>query len=402
MDQTLETLTQALKIGDAQQRREIAGELGRRGKAGDLRVIPILIDLLHDEGSYVDEAASDALWSIGAPAVPALSDLLNDRDLPWLPRQWAARTFMYIGDPRAAGPMAAVVLNETEDPALRRIVAGYLGNIKTGDAFDALVAAMTDPGIALDVRVAAIRGLGEMRDSRAFEPLAALLRQEDIRFMPLEMERELRRIRAMQASASSSEAEQMADMIKRAEPGRSLHNEILTALRYLHDPRTIDLAFDDLRSDDDDRQGAAAAAIGDVGEPAIDPLLSALRSDNPRLRAGAALALGYAEDPRATKPLAAILLGDPAVGARRAAAFSLGFIKDDRVAAALISGLRDEDMLVRQNSVHGLYSRASTGHADLDALPALEWIAGHDPGTIYGKYPVREAATRAIREIRRA
>lgn len=81
-NEPLDMLTHALGSGDAQQRQAIVAALGRRGRAGDLRVIPILISLLYDEGSYIDEAASDALGSVGAAAVPALTDLLRDRRAP--------------------------------------------------------------------------------------------------------------------------------------------------------------------------------------------------------------------------------------------------------------------------------------------------------------------------------
>lgn len=285
---------------------------------------------------------------------------------------------------------------------LRRLVARYLGRIRTDEAFEALAAVVADPAVAPMIRTEAAAGLGEMRDPRAFEPLTAVLRQEDIRFVTPEMERELQRLREMRTSAPSPMAEQLTDMINRSESGRSLHDYMLEALRELHDPRTVDLLFAELGTEDEEHQGAIAAAIGDAGDMAIAPLLAALGSKDGRVRTGAALALGYAKEPRAIDPLTAMLLHDPDVGARRAAASSLGFIEDERVAGPLIEGLRDEDLRVRQSSAFGLYSRALVGHADSQALPPLEWVAEHDAGTIYGHHAVRDVAARAIKEIRRA
>lgn len=401
MNQPLEAFTLAIQTGDDEQRRTIAGELGRHGRAGDPRVIPILLSLLGDQGFGVNEAAIDALQSIGASALPALVSLLGDRNMPWEERRAAAEVLGHIGTPRAGHAIATVLLDETEPLMLRRLVAAPLGWIKTDEAFEALVTVLSDPTVPALIRAQATAGLGNMRDTRAFEPLAAVLGQEDVRFMTPERKRELQRLRERPASTPANTGDWLREMIARVERGHSLHDGVLHALRELHDPRTVDLLLPMLGIDDEELQVAVAAAIGSVGEPALLPLLEALRSDDGRTRTGAATALGFQESARATRPLTALLLHDPDVRARRAAANSLGFIKDEQVAASLIEGLRDEDVYVRLASAQALYQRALTGSADVAALPELRSVAEHDQSAIHGSYPVREAAARAIREILR-
>lgn len=401
MNQPLETLIQALETGNDERRRTIAGELARRGLAGDLRVIPVLLSLLGDSGFGIDEAAIDALQSVGLPALPALISLLGDRNMPWEERRSAAEVLGHTGSPLAAHAIAAVLLDETEPLMLRRLVAAPLGWIRTDEAFAALVTVLTDPAGSPLIRAQAAAGLGTMRDPRAFEPLAAVLGQEDVRFMTPESDRELGRLRERLTSTPADTGDWLKEMIARLQRGRSLHDEVLRALRELHDPRTVLLLLPLLGTADAELRGTVAAAIGSVGEPALPPLLEALRSDDGRTRTGAATALGFEENARATGPLAEMLLHDPDARARRAAAESLGFIKDERVAVPLIEGLRDEDVYVRLASAQALYHRALTGSADDAALPALRSVAEHDQGAIHGSYPVREAAARAIKEIAR-
>jgi hypothetical protein len=51
----------------------------------------------------------------------------------------------------------------------------------------------------------------------------------------------------------------------------------------------------------------ACAALGEIGEPALESLIQALKDDLPRVRMHAAVALGNIADPRAIEPLGALL-----------------------------------------------------------------------------------------------
>jgi HEAT repeat protein len=115
-------------------------------ETGDPRVVPILLDCLHDREPEVVTNAITALGTLKAPeAFDALLALVEDPRLPPSARGVAASALGTTGDPRAFGPLAAL-LQSTD----RQLLGG------------------------------AIDGIAELGDERAVEPLRALLaRAED-------------------------------------------------------------------------------------------------------------------------------------------------------------------------------------------------------------------------------
>jgi HEAT repeat protein len=229
----LEELVAASEAPDAETRRAAAAALGQRARAGDLRAIPVLIGMLSDAGEYVDEAASDALWSIGQPAVLPLMALLLDRTAPSAARMWAARSLTYIEDSRSAQPMLDVIQDPAEDIQLRRVLALYLGRVGHSDVLEPLLELVADPAADGEMRLNAAHALGELRDARAVEPLRRLLEGEDTRVMTEVIVRELRKIREMRRGASEPLASQLAHLEEQTKDGRSLHHQIRRALRLL-------------------------------------------------------------------------------------------------------------------------------------------------------------------------
>jgi len=190
-------------------------------KCVKIAAIDPLIAATRDERVRAD--ATRTLVKIGARAVDALIGALNDDDDGEV-RRAAADALGQIGDPRATGPLLAA-LNDDHDNYVRRAAAGALGQIGDAGAVDALITALSDqhgfvsaaaadaldrlgwnpdPGpagaaywvakaqwdkcvqaaavepliIALqdyDRREAAARVLGQICDTRAVDPLLALL-----------------------------------------------------------------------------------------------------------------------------------------------------------------------------------------------------------------------------------
>jgi bilin biosynthesis protein len=399
--ESFDTLLSILDEEDAQRRIAVAQEVGRRGRAGETRVIPVLVGRLSDGGEWIAEAASDALWSLGEPAVTPLVGVLEDRDAaPWA-HVWAARTSMYIGDPRAVLPMLELVQDSNESLKERGAIAAYVGHMKDERAVQPLIDIVKDSRADPELQSIAADALSATGDRRAIAAFLEVLHRDDVRFHTEFDRRELGKLQAAQHEASGDMAAQLADMVKGLERGRSLHDRILRALRAFRDPNTLEFMLPQLATDDASHRTSIAAVLGDIGEPALDPLLEAMDSEDERVREGAAEALGFMADPRAIPRLADVLLQDRQASVRRAAASSLGFAGNERVMESLMQGIRDDDVHVRQASVQALYELAGVGRADARVLPALEEAIRSDDGQIYGHFVVRDAAARAVKEIRR-
>jgi HEAT repeat protein len=399
--ESIDALAAILGDEDPERRRAIVQELGRRGRAGETRAIPFLIGMLSDPGDYVAEAASDALWPLGEAVVMPLVDVLRDRGAAYWAHVWAARTLMYIHDPRGVAPMLDLVQDPNESLEKRGAIAAYLGYMKDERAVQPLIDLLKDDEVHPELRATLADALGNTGDRRAATAFLELLHREDVRFQPAAARRELQKLRAAQQEASGDLAAQLAGMVQQLERGRSLHDRILGGLRAFRDPGTLDFLLPCLATDDTAHRTSIAAVIGDIGEPALEPMLQATESEDARVREGAAEALGFMADPQAIPRLADLLRRDGESGVRRAAASSLGFINDERVMEPLVESLGDPDMYVRQAGTQALHHLAMTGRADAGVVPVLEEATRSDEGQIYGQYVVRDAAARAVSEINR-
>ncbi|NIA12001.1 MAG: hypothetical protein GWP10_20345 [Nitrospiraceae bacterium] len=97
----------------------------------------------------------------------------------------------------------------------------------------------------------------------------------------------------------------------------------------------------------------AAEALGEIGEPAVEPLITALRDEHEYVRLYAAIALGETGDKRAVEPLITALR-DEHEYVRGNAAEALGKIGDERGVEPLITALGDEESLVRLYAAEAL------------------------------------------------
>lgn len=90
----------------------------------------------------------------------------------------------------------------------------------------------------------------------------------------------------------------------------------------------------------------AATALGEIGEPAVEPLIDVLEDNNPLVRAYAARALGGTGDSRAVEPVIE-LLNDEDENVRSNAAMALGKLDDRRAIEPLTKALDDKSNRVR-------------------------------------------------------
>lgn len=132
------------------------------------------------------------------------------------------------------------------------------------------------------VRAAAARSLGRIGDSRAVEPLIAVL----------------------------------------GDARRDVRQAAVEALSLIGNPRAIEPIIGLLKDSDPIVRQTAAGALGRVGAPAVEPLCGALTDSTAGVRRAAARALGTIGDPRAIEPLSGALT-DSTAGVRQAAAKAL-------------------------------------------------------------------------------
>lgn len=119
---------------------------------------------LDDEDTGVQTVSVKALGLHGSPDhVVAIANLLETTDDPVL-RWEAARAMQRLHNPEVAVPVLIKGLSEYEDPDVRGACATALGQYAEGRVFDALVAALDDP--SLHVNLAAQRSLGTLTGQR--------------------------------------------------------------------------------------------------------------------------------------------------------------------------------------------------------------------------------------------
>jgi HEAT repeat protein len=164
---------------------------------------------------------------------------------------------------------------------------------------------------------------------------------------------------------------------------------------------------------DEDVRATAAAALAELGEPAVAPLVKALASGDPTMRAEAAAALGEAGAGGALQPLLEAL-NDPDPLVRRNAITALPLLREPGIeprmrlvlddghlgvrlaALAALEGMVDDGLLAgRQPSVDELLPALDGPDPRLraDVVPWLGRIAGDDPPA---NAVIREWLSRAL------
>ena len=100
---------------------------------------------------------------------------------------------------------------------------------------------------------------------------------------------------------------------------------------------------------------SVVAALAQIGQPAVAPLITAMEAEDWIVRQGASEALGRIGDPRAVEPLVSAL-GDKNQWIRRYAAEALGRIGDEQAIEPLVTALKDDSSVVRAAAAKALES----------------------------------------------
>lgn len=139
------------------------------GLIGDVRAVPVLIEMLFDSSLPISRKAVNALGSIkGKSALPALFQVLHNPANPSYLRQRAAWAIGEMQEPKIALDLAKFL--HDNDASVRQSVALALGHTGNRNVVKNLLKVVMQDTDEMARRYAIV-ALGELRDTRAVAPL---------------------------------------------------------------------------------------------------------------------------------------------------------------------------------------------------------------------------------------
>ena len=293
----------------------------------DALVQKILLPLEHPDHVPAIEALAD----IGAPAVPAVLELLdheNDRV-----RVSAIFVFHQMGPPAAgAVPVLNELLLDTDEP-FRCNIAGALGQIRDPRSIPALIQILSDVDpVVRECSAITLGHIGEAANAAVPALIEMMLNDPNDR------------VRSRAAIA-----------LGRMVPAAAVASPAL--VQTLGDPIIADVAMDTL------------IKIGPLAKAALLEGI-ADNKDNIPFFGRALMALGYTGSDEQTVEVLLQAFDHEDAGVRRNVAIALGALKEppDVIVPALVGKLNDESLGVRDYSITSL---GQIGPPAKDAVPAL-------------------------------
>jgi HEAT repeat protein len=210
------------------------------------------------------------------------------------------------------------------------VAISFGAKLNAQDSADAHIASLTAPG--WKARWQAAQTLGELGDPRAVQPLIKTLGDDNqwVRIVTAEALGLIGDQKAIPALISGLDDENI--WVRRAS---------VVALGQIGDPRAIPPLLNRLLGSSEslwpeDLRDTAAKALGDIGEPAIQVLIEALEDSDVWVSGAAARALGQIGDPQAISPLSSLIKGKQS-WVRSAATQALAQITDARAVRAALT-----------------------------------------------------------------
>jgi len=384
----------ALSEGDSIMQCKAAQALGW---SKDPRAVPALIEKLSDSDLELQAEIIKALGMSGdARATMSLLEKLSLNDLYM--KEIVLHALGIIGDPRAAPKIMELVSSAGMDPEVKEIAVRVLGEVKNPDAIGLLVQLLSDSRLG----ATAATSLGSI----GLPALQAALEA---------MESDAKRIGAALALGIIGDAS-ATDVLVTALKDRNpeVRRNAAMSLGMLKNRAAVQPLIEALDDEDSQTQSYAAQALGEIGDPAaiqplinscrrlwvatsavpalvkmdsvaVSPLIEALGNENENIQGSAADALGQMGDPSVLPALFNVLKNGPA---RYNAARAIGALGDPStipMLAVLCSDRRDE---VKENAAMALGSFTSVSAAGMLAREL------DDPDA-----SVRRAASRSLRSI---
>ncbi len=322
--------------------------------------IAIQLEFLKSEDQDLREIAAVNLGRMedGRAVEPLIQAL---RDPSWEVRFAAAESLGLVGDGRALRPLIECL--DDRNGGVRQNAMEAILRIGTSDATDELLKALTDSRATL--RKYSIQLLAELQlrtrstDTRPVEPLLNALKDPvpNVREAAAAALREFPLTQAEGRLVASLKDERFATRFFTVQKltqigGESVVAPLLSVLedesigRYaaeglgaVRDPRAVGPLVASLENEKIRR--SSMAALVQIGDPAVEPLIAAMENPNPKVRAEVAWGLGMLRDPRAVEALLKASEDDN-LEVRRNALTALGLIRDGRAVGTLIAALEDE------------------------------------------------------------
>ncbi len=369
----------ALKDSDMRVRAEAARTLGQ---FGDGRATDALISSLNDPSSEVRIQATFALGRLrDGRALAPLSTLLNDRDQRV--SLAAAESLARMKDPRATRLLVTALSDA--DWRVRTRAAKTLARASAegavGDIAVPLVAALKDKDPV--VRFYASTALVAM-GPEAIAPLVDLLRTD----READRERGIRILTKIGAPA----VEQLIALLQDRRSPADVRAAAARTLGIIGDARAITPLSGALREENAFLKQQAAIALGVIGEPAIDQLMSMASSSLPATREIAIEALGTIHSERALNRVIEALT-DQNPGVRSSAVKALGASSSERAVPHLMALMRNETGTLRSQAAASLARLGAVALPQListlkDSQPSLRALAAESLGEIGSKEAV--------------
>ncbi len=359
----------------------------------DLRVVPLLIQLLSDEWVIVREAAAHGLGKLqAADATDRLKELVAtdpNADV----RRVAGLALGNIGTLQAIPSLLALA---EAQPRFRTILVDTITRLGTASIPHLQQSLVDSP---LPISLISVSILGKLADKSAVKPLLKLLKTADgplkaniaaalgaigdpLAVGPLlalladpNSDVVLASLGALTRLANSDCVDAVSNFL--SHPVSQFRGLAASGLGKVGSARTVSSLAKLLDDSDEDVRRRAAEALGQIETPAaVRPLINALHDPAPAVRQQAADALGAQGDPKAALPLAAGL-NDDYQGVRKACAEALGALGDPVAIPALSRFLKLEH--VAETRLAGIRSVGQIG--DPTGLPILQFLLRLDSST---------------------
>ncbi len=382
----LEQLGKRLASSDAEERREAAVDLGRRGSDA----VPLLFRAMGDADWRVRKTAVEGLVSLGSEQVVAgLLQALNAPDNAGA-RNSAIEALIQINGPAVNALLADLA---TPDPDVRKFIVDILGDIKDARAVPALIDRLGDEDE--NIRVAAAEALGKIRDPRAVDALLACLARCDQGWLDYAAAEALGAIgdeRALgpllAALGRSSLREPVLEALGRIGDAGTI-GPLITSLgdplRIVREVSIIALAAISRKSAAPERLKITAAVRDGMTDEAADFLEEILATSSGELQKATIIVLGWTGKERSLRKIVDLLKEEDL---EEAVAQALEYV--ERGSAGLLLGyLASENALVRRASARAL-GELGAPEAEEALLPLLKDENGH----------VRSIAAEALGRLR--